>query len=191
MSKIISKINGKLLAIRSLWLSNGFASFGKTSRIAKGVTLLGGANISIGNKCFIGQYSSLTVWTEESDKEHPEMIIGDSVSIGAFNHITCTNRIVIGDGVLTGKFVTVTDNSHGNTDYESLHIKPNDRDVVSKGSVVIGINVWIGDKATILPGVTIGDGAVIAANAVVTKDVPTYSVVAGNPARIIKKNVIE
>ena len=191
MSRIISKINGKLLAIRSLWLSNGFASFGKTSRIAKGVTLCGGANISIGNKCFIGQYSSLTVWTEESDKEHPEMIIGDGVSIGAFNHITCTNKIVIGDGVLTGKFVTVTDNSHGNTDYASLHIKPNDRDVVSKGPVIIGNNVWIGDKATILPGVTIGDGAVIAANAVVTKDVPAYSIAAGNPARIIKKNVVE
>ena len=118
------------------------------------------------------------------------MIIGDSVSIGAFNHITCTNRIVIGDGVLTGKFVTVTDNSHGNTDYDSLHIKPNDRDVVSKGPVVIGNNVWIGDKATILPGVTIGDGAIIAANAVVTKDVPAYSVAAGNPARIIKKNIV-
>ena len=42
MSRIISKINGKLLALRSLWLSNGFASFGKTSRIAKGVTLVGG-----------------------------------------------------------------------------------------------------------------------------------------------------
>lgn len=152
---------------------------------------MGGANICIGNKCFIGQYSALTVWTEESDKEYPEMIIGDGVSIGAFNHITCTNRIVIGDGVLTGKFVTVTDNSHGNTDYASLHIKPNDRDVVSKGPVVIGNNVWIGDKATILPGVTIGDGAVIAANAVVTKDVPAYSVAAGNPARIIKKNVVE
>ena len=41
MSRIISKINGKLLALRSLWLSNGFASFGKTSRIAKGVTLVG------------------------------------------------------------------------------------------------------------------------------------------------------
>lgn len=187
MNKISRKINGKLLAIRSLWIGNGFASFGKTSRIAKGVTLVGGANICIGNNSFIGQYSALTVWVEESDKEHPGMIIGDGVSIGAFNHITCTNRIVIGDGVLTGKFVTVTDNSHGNTDYDSLHIKPNDRDVVSKGPVIIGNNVWIGDKATILPGVTIGDGAVIAANAVVTKDVPKYSVVGGNPARILNK----
>ena len=48
--------------------------------------------------------------------------------------------------------------------------------------------MWIGDKATILPNVTIGTGAVIAANAVVTKDVPPYSVVGGNPARILKEN---
>ena len=64
------------------------------------------------------------------------------------------------------------------------------RPVVSKGSVIIGNNVWIGDKATILPNVTIGDGAVIAANSVVTKDVPAYSVVAGNPAKVIKENNI-
>ena len=61
------------------------------------------------------------------------------------------------------------------------------RSVMSKGPVIIGNDVWIGDKATILPGVTIGDGAVIAANAVVTKDVPAYSVVAGNPAKIVKQ----
>ena len=55
---------------------------------------------------------------------------------------------------------------------------------------MIGDNVWIGDKATVLPGVTIGDGAVIAANAVVTKDVPAFTVVAGNPARIIKQSIL-
>ena len=52
--------------------------------------------------------------------------------------------------------------------------------------MIIGDNVWIGDKATILPGVTIGEGAIIAANAVVTKNVPAFSVAAGNPAKIIK-----
>ena len=61
------------------------------------------------------------------------------------------------------------------------------RFVTSKGPVIIGNNVWIGDKATVLPNVTIGDGAVIAANAVVTKDVPPYSIVAGNPAKVIKQ----
>lgn len=60
--------------------------------------------------------------------------------------------------------------------------------MVSKGPVIIGKNVWIGDKATILPGVTIGEGAVIAANSVVSKNVPPFSVVGGIPARIIKQN---
>lgn len=176
---------GKILAFRSMWLSNAFASFGN-SRIAEGVTILGGANISIGSNCFIGKNSALTVWKEESEEEHPEIIIGNNVSIGAFNHITCTNKIEIHDGVLTGKFVTITDNNHGNTDYESLLLMPNNRKVVSKGPVVIGNNVWIGDKATILSGIIIGESAVIAANAVVTKNVPAYSVVGGNPAKIIK-----
>lgn len=83
--------------------------------------------------------------------------------------------------------MTITDNSHGNTDIDNLKLKPIDRKIFSKGPVIIGNNVWIGDKATILPNVTIGDGAVIAANAVVTKDVPAYCVAAGNPAKIIKK----
>lgn len=58
----------------------------------------------------------------------------------------------------------------------------------SKGGVVIGKNVWIGDKATILPGVVVGDGAIIGANAVVTKNVPANSVVVGNPARVVNFN---
>ena len=55
-----------------------------------------------------------------------------------------------------------------------------------KGDTRIGNDVWIGEKATIMPGVTVGDGAVIAAHAVVTKDVPAYAVVGGNPARTIR-----
>lgn len=93
---------------------------------------------------------------------------------------------MIGEFCLTGKWVTITDNSHGETDYDSLLLPPKQRKITTKGPVVIGRNVWIGDKATILPGVTIGDGAVIAASAVVTKVVPAYSVVGGNPAKIIK-----
>lgn len=64
---------------------------------------------------------------------------------------------------------------------------PVNRRLHSKGDITIGNSVWIGDKATILPAVTIGDGAVIAANTEVTKDVPAYSVVVGNPAKVIKQ----
>lgn len=64
--------------------------------------------------------------------------------------------------------------------------RPLSRLQYSKGEVAIGRNVWIGDKVTVLPGVHIGDGAIIGAGSVVTGDVPAYAVVAGNPARIIR-----
>ncbi|MBR4745404.1 MAG: hypothetical protein IK070_01685, partial [Clostridia bacterium] len=67
-----------------------------------------------------------------------------------------TNAIIIGDALLTGRWVTITDNSHGDTSIECLKLKPIARSIVSKGPVKIGNNVWIGDKATILPNVTIG-----------------------------------
>lgn len=152
--------------------------------------------ISIGEGTVFGDWVYLTAWDSydciiegKSQRQllSPELTIGKNCGFGAFNHITCTNKIIIGDRCLTGKWVTITDNSHGKTDWDSLQTAPIMRPIYSKGSVLIGDDVWIGDKATILPGVTIGNGAVIAANAVVTRDVPDYSIVAGNPARIIKE----
>lgn len=64
---------------------------------------------------------------------------------------------------------------------------PPDKDMPLKGDTVIGNDVWIGQHATILPGVHIGDGAIIGLNSVVGTDVPPYAVVCGNPARIIRK----
>lgn len=81
----------------------------------------------------------------------------------------------------------ISDNSHGDPkDMALRNIAPNARPIYSKGAIVIGDNVWIGEKAAILAGVTIGEGAIIGANAVVTKNIPPYSIAAGIPARIIK-----
>jgi len=109
--------------------------------------------------------------------------VGNNCSIGAYAHITASNEILIGNHVLTGKFVTITDNSHGNGTVGH----PIEREIYSKGKVVIGDDVWIGDKVTILPNVHIGNGAVIGSNSVVTKDIPSNSVYAGIPAKMIKK----
>lgn len=116
---------------------------------------------------------------------NPELTIGRNCAFGAMNHITCCNRITIGDNLLTGKWVTISDNDHGTSDLCSLQCHPGGRPVVSKGPIVIGNDVWICEGARILGGVTIGNGAIIAANAVVTQDVPAYSVVGGVPAKII------
>ena len=95
-------------------------------------------------------------------------------------------KIAIGDGLLTGRFVYIGDNAHGGLSWEESSVPPINRQLRSKGEVKIGLNVWIGDKVTILGGVTIGDNVIIAANAVVTKDVPSNSIAAGIPAKVVK-----
>lgn len=207
--RIIKEKKGR---IRSLWLQSQFKKCGDSVYFGSIGQLVGTQYISIGCNTGFGDYFYLTAWDSfypstdkipysgrihhDSNNDNyvqnfsPELIVGDNCGFGAFNHITCTNSIRIGNGVLTGKWVTITDNSHGATDADSLQLSPMKRPVVSKGVVVIGDNVWIGDKSTILPGVCIGRGAIIGANSVVTRDVPPFAIVGGNPAKIIKKNEI-
>jgi acetyltransferase-like isoleucine patch superfamily enzyme len=197
--------------LRSLWMQSEFKSCGIGVRFRKIGLLKGEAYISIGEKTFFSDGIYLTAWdtykvrdkslpydgiiddVKNSDglyiqKLSPKLTIGSNCNFGAYNHITCTNEVTIGNNVLTGKWVTITDNSHGKTDEESLKTPPALRPIVSKGKVFIGNSVWIGDKATMLAGVTIGDGAVIGANAVVTKDVPNNGVAVGNPTKIMMSN---
>lgn len=200
--------------LRSLWMQSEFKSCGIGVRFRKIGLLKGEAYISIGEKTFFSDGIYLTAWDtyKVSDKSlpydgtiddvknsdglyiqklSPKLTIGSNCNFGAYNHITCTNEVTIGNNVLTGKWVTITDNSHGKTDEESLKTPPALRPIVSKGKVIIGNNVWIGDKATILAGVTIGDGAVIGANAVVTKDVPSMGVVVGHSKKIMRYNYVD
>lgn len=183
MSKIIQKaITPILQYIRTGYLSMGIGSIGEQSVFFSHVELNGKKQIRIGRRTNIHSYTTLSVWSKNGN-----LCIGDDVSIGSGCHITAVNRIKIGNGVLLGKYVTITDNSHGNNIRSESEIMPMYRPVVSKGGVCIGDNVWIGEKATILPGVSIGDGAIIGANSVVSKDVPPYSIAAGIPAKVIKE----
>lgn len=116
----------------------------------------------------------------------PALYIGEGTAIGEYTHITCIQPMHIGKGVLTGRFVLISDNNHGSASAEELALPPAGRPLATKGPVNIGDRVWIGDKATILGGVTVGDGAIVAAGAVVTRDVPPGAIVAGNPARVLR-----
>ena len=88
--------------------------------------------------------------------------------------------------MLTGRRVTIIDNNHASFSKEQLDKNPLTRPITTKGDVLIDDNVWIGENVVVLSGVHIGKGSVIAANAVVTSDIPPYSMAAGVPARIIK-----
>lgn len=163
-----------------------FKNFGKGSLLAPGMEILNPQDISIGSGTVFGKCCMIESWHFPYLEKSGKIVIGICCNFGEYTHITTTSKIVIGNGVLTGRFVLITDNSHGKTDGSEANLPPSSRTVVSKGPTVIGNNVWIGDKAAIMAGVTIGDGAIIAANAVVTHDVPAGALAAGVPAKIIK-----
>lgn len=109
-----------------------------------------------------------------------DVVIGDYTRVGLHN--TIIGPVKIGNHVNLAQGITVTALNHTFTNPE----KRIDEQGVSTTPVAIGDDIWIGANAVILPGVTIGEHSVVAAGAVVTKDVPPHSLVAGVPARIIK-----
>lgn len=163
-----------------------FKKFGRKSSIAKPEMILNPEYISIGNNSEFAKGCVLECNKAYNKLDYGKITIGDKCIFGAHMHITAANGVFVGNNLLTGRYVLISDNSHGLLTPDELDIHPADRLLSSKGTIYIGDNVWIGDKASILSGVTIGDGAIIAANAVVTHDVPPYSLVAGVPARVVK-----
>ena len=117
------------------------------------------------------------------------LVIGADVQINDSVHIGAANRIEIGDNTLIASRVFITDHDHGNYREDgtpSLPETPPAKRPITARPVRIGRNVWLGEQVCVLPGVTIGDGAIVGANSVVTRDVAANSIVAGNPARLIK-----
>lgn len=110
-----------------------------------------------------------------------DVMIGDHTRIGLHN--TIIGPVIIGSHVNLAQGITVTALNHNFEDSE----KRIDEQGVSTSAVVIEDDIWIGANAVVLPGVTIGHHSVVAAGAVVTKDVPPHSLVAGVPAKVIKQ----
>lgn len=162
-----------------------FESFGDNSVIShKALSLRGLKWISIGCNTVIRKDIQLTAW--KVNNITPHISIGNNCCIREGAHITAINNIEIGNNLLTGTNILISDNSHGISQRESLDIPPYKRELFSKGKIVIEDNVWIGNNVCILGNVRIGKGAIIGANAVVTHDVPPYSIAVGIPAHSIK-----
>lgn len=122
-----------------------------------------------------------------------------SIHMGGFitgNRISIGDNTVINRGVYLDGRVSLTIGNNVNITHQTLiqtltHDPQNPDFICIECPVFIGDHVWIGAKAIILPGVAIGEGAVVGAGAVVTKDIPPYSIAVGNPAKVIKERSCE
>jgi acetyltransferase-like isoleucine patch superfamily enzyme len=151
-------------------------------------------NINFKNNCRleIGR-GSIIEGSISFDKEGACIKIGERVFIGG-SLLVCADSIEIGDDVLISWGCTVVDhNSHAigwkdrSQDVSKWFDGIKDWNAVQTAPVKIGARSWLGFNAIVLKGVTIGEGAIIGAGSVVTKDVPPYTIVAGNPARVIRE----
>lgn len=141
----------------------------------------GGKNIYIKNNTYINRYSWIATYNLTGFKA--QIVIGENVRISYYCHIISTYSVVIGNNVNIANSVYISDNIHG---YENISIPIKDQPIIQKNKVIIGNDTWIGEHACII-GAKIGKHCVIGANSVVTKNIPDYSVVAGVPAKIIKR----
>lgn len=175
-NKVLSRFNARLRGIR------GSVPLGSVIR---------GKTITIGD----GFYASGTVWIEavvqyEDARFQPTVDIGAGVRSSPRLHISSNNKITIGPRCLFGENVFISDHSHGSTRGEvqtSPEVAPSQRALTTGRPVSVGPDCHLGNNVVVLPGVTIGAGAIVGANSVVSHDVPPRSIVVGAPARVLKR----
>ena len=148
-----------------------------------------GAKVSIGPQVRVSRPWCIRIGTRAQLEQHvylkvvadaARVEIGDFVFIGAGCELDAAESIAIGAHTLLAPGVFITDHTHNAARGLRLDEQGN-----RHGAVTIGSDAWLGARCVVLHGVTIGDGAIVGAGAVVTKDVAPYTIVAGVPARVI------
>lgn len=161
--------------------ASGFARFGKNSRILLPTRLSGTEHMSIGDRVLIGAQSWLIV--PEQHSPGPNLILHDRVRMNQTS-ISAVSHVEIEEAVAMARGCYISDHSHG---FSDLDLPVRDQPIDRVAPVVIRRGAWLGQNVVVLPGVTIGRGAVIGANSVVRDDVPDHTVAAGVPARVIRE----
>jgi lipopolysaccharide O-acetyltransferase len=162
----------------------------KGIRFGPGARLQGISAIQMGE----GFSAGPGLWLEavlryEDQTFTPRIVIGRNVEISTWGHIAATHYVEIGDDVLIGSRVIITDHNHGQYSgpHSSPEVSPRLRPLDCDKEVVIGRNVWLGDGVVVAPGARIGEGSVIGANSVVIGTIPPFTLAAGAPARALKR----
>jgi len=171
----------------SYWVRNSFKNCGRSIHIQSPIYLKGGKYITIGEGFSAAERLRMECWDSYNGIMYkPNLVIGNNVNMNFNVHIGCINEVIIGNNVLFGSNILITDHQHGHVDKRDFGIAPTKRKLNSTGPVNIEDNVWIGENVVILPNVTIGKSCIIGANSVVTRSFPKNTVIAGVPAKIIK-----
>jgi acetyltransferase-like isoleucine patch superfamily enzyme len=148
---------------------------GAKTRVGPSVRVVRAACVRIGDRCEIEHGVFFKCVLRDA-----RLTIGDHVFIGTGSELDVANSVSIGDHTLIAPGVFITDHGHNTDRAHRL-----DEQGSYTAAVVVGSDVWLGTRAVILPGVRIGNGAVVGAGSVVTTEVPPYAIVAGVPARQI------
>ncbi len=190
---ISAALNGGLDLVRTLGavgpsdpLAKRFGKFGAGSCIAfPHGTIFGEQFIEVGSASILGPWVTLSAGMVPGQKmvTNPVIRIGNRCSIGFGSHIVGHFSIDIGDDVMCAPYVYITDQNHAYEDIET----PIGLQWPKEDTVSIGAGSWLGTGSIILPGARIGEHVTVAAGAVVVGEVPSRSVVAGVPARVIKQ----
>jgi acetyltransferase-like isoleucine patch superfamily enzyme len=169
--------------IYSIIVRYAFDHFGSKSIIGFPGLLVNIHKARIGHHVSIGSHSWLNIGENHLSTDAHLLSIGDNTRIGQRVQINAFNCVLIEEDVLIANNCLITDCDHSFNDLtQSIMNQP----IISEGPVIIRRGAWIGINSCIMPDVSIGRNSVVAANSVVLKDVPDYSVVAGVPAKIIK-----
>lgn len=170
VKSVLSNGTAVLRGILNKWK---FKKAGKLLRMEKGVRVMkNNGTVTLGDRVFLHRYVKLSAYGGNIE-------IGNNSYIGDRTEIHAGESVKIGNGVNIAWDCNILDRDYHAFESEVEVVKP----------VVIEDNVWIGCRSIILKGVTIGEGAVVAAGSIVTRDVPAKCLVAGNPARVVKENV--
>lgn len=163
-----------------------FKHMGKKTYIVSPLHIDNPHSIYLGSNVIVREFTWLASVPLTGNNESL-LAIGDGTTIGHFNHIYATHKIIIEKNVLTADKVYISDNLH---EYRDITLPIKCQPVIQNREVIIGEGTWIGENACVL-GVKIGKHCVIAANSVVNQDIPDYCVVAGVPAKIVKRYCVK
>ncbi|MDP2760788.1 MAG: acyltransferase [Sideroxyarcus sp.] len=182
--RLVATTEGTVFCGRSVCIEHGYnISAGKSLVIEDNVYInaLSLEGIKFGRKVFVGR-GAVIVCTGVVAQKGVGLKIGDSSGIGAYSYIGCQGGVSIGNDVIIGPGLKMFSENHNFQNPNELIRKQG----VHRKGIRVGDNCWMGCNVTILDGVEIGDGCVIAAGSLINKSIPANSVVAGIPARVIK-----